>query len=67
VILYSKNSFELVEQRYERDDLREISAWWQDRMRCAVHELPSEWIEAAFSRLTGDALTARAFLPVSEP
>jgi len=67
VILYSKNSFELVEQRYERDDLREISAWWQDRMRCAVHELPSEWIEAAFSRLTGDALVARAFLPVSEP
>jgi len=57
VILYSKNSFELVEQRYERDDLREISLWWQDRMRRAVHDLPSEWIEAAFSRLTGEAIT----------
>jgi putative proteasome-type protease len=52
VMLYSKGSFTLVEQRYERDDLREISNWWQERMRRAVHDLPSEWIDAAFSRLT---------------
>ena len=52
VILYARGSFELVEQRYERDDLREISAWWQDRMRNSVQSLPSEWIEAAFHRLT---------------
>jgi putative proteasome-type protease len=58
VILYSKGSFALVEQRYERDDLREISAWWQERMRRAVHDLPSEWIEAAFSRLTRAELPA---------
>jgi putative proteasome-type protease len=53
-ILYSKGSFSLVEQRYDRDDLREISNWWQERMRRSVHDLPSEWIEAAFSRLTRD-------------
>jgi putative proteasome-type protease len=52
VLLYSKGSFTLVEQRYERDDLREISNWWQERMRRAVHDLPSHWIDAAFSRLT---------------
>jgi len=52
VILYSRGSFHLVEQRYDRDDLREISNWWQERMRRSVHDLPSEWIEAAFSRLT---------------
>jgi putative proteasome-type protease len=57
-ILYSKGSFVLVEQRYDRDDLREISAWWQERMRAAVHDLPSEWIEAAFSRLTRTELPA---------
>ncbi|MCU1232691.1 MAG: putative proteasome-type protease [Candidatus Solibacter sp.] len=48
VLLYSRNSFEIVEQRYHRDDLREITVWWQERMREAVHDLPSEWIEAAF-------------------
>ena len=52
VLLYSRDSFEMVEQRYQRDDLREISAWWQERMRRAVNDLPSEWIETAFHRLT---------------
>ena len=56
VLLYSKNSFQLVEQRFERDDLRQISTWWQEQMRRAVHDLPSEWVEAAFSRLTGDVV-----------
>jgi len=53
-ILYSRGSFELVERRYELDDLRKISNWWQERMRRSVQELPSEWVEAAFSRLTRD-------------
>jgi putative proteasome-type protease len=54
VLLYSRGSFEMIEQRYERDDLRHISNWWQERMRASVHDLPSEWIEAAFARLTRD-------------
>jgi putative proteasome-type protease len=52
VLLYSRGSFDLVEHRYHRDDLQEISAWWQERMRRSVEDLPSEWIEDAFSRLT---------------
>jgi putative proteasome-type protease len=51
VMLYAKGSFELVEHRYTIDDVREISNWWQERMRRSVQELPSEWIETAFSRL----------------
>ena len=56
VILYSKGSFELVEHRYSLDDLRPISNWWQERMRRSVQELPSEWVEAAFARLTRHAV-----------
>jgi putative proteasome-type protease len=56
VLLYSRGSFELVEHRYNMDDLREISNWWQDRMRRSVQDLPSEWVEAAFSRLTGSSM-----------
>ncbi|MGO9009052.1 MAG: peptidase [Bryobacteraceae bacterium] len=56
VLLYSRGSFELVEHRYEMDDLREISDWWQDRMRRSVQDLPSEWVEVAFSRLTGSSM-----------
>jgi putative proteasome-type protease len=54
VILYSRGSFNMVEQRYERDDVAAISQWWQERMRSSVHDLPAEWIEAAFSRMTRD-------------
>jgi putative proteasome-type protease len=56
VLLYQRGSFELVEHRYDEGDLRQISDWWQDRMRRAVQELPSEWVEAAFSRLTGSVV-----------
>src|SRR5215469_7697093 len=48
VLLYSRGSFQIIEQRYQREDLREISDWWQERMRRSVQDLPSEWIEAAF-------------------
>lgn len=53
VLLYSKGSFEMIEHRYQRDDLRQISNWWQERMRQSVLDLPTEWIELAFSKLTG--------------
>ena len=48
VLLYSKGSFEMVERRYQREELRAISEWWQDRMRQSVQDLPAKWIEAAF-------------------
>jgi putative proteasome-type protease len=52
VILYSRGSFSLVETRYQSDDVATISQWWQERMREAVHDLPAEWIEAVFARMT---------------
>ena len=51
VVLYNKDSFELIEHRYQPDDVRQISTWWQERMRRSVRELPSEWIERAFAHL----------------
>ena len=53
LLLYTRGSFEMIEHRYDRKDLIQISDWWQERMRCAVNELPSEWVESAFSRLAG--------------
>jgi putative proteasome-type protease len=52
VLLYSRGSFDVIEHRYERHELREISNWWQERMRRSVQDLPSDWVESAFSRLT---------------
>jgi hypothetical protein len=36
VLLYQRNSFELVEQRYHADELQSISNWWQERMHRSV-------------------------------
>lgn len=54
VILYPRGSYVMTERRYTREDFASISQWWQERMRQSVHDLPAEWIEAAFSRLTHD-------------
>jgi putative proteasome-type protease len=48
VLLYRRGSYEFIERRYGRDDLRTISDWWQERMRQSVQDLPAQWIEAAF-------------------
>lgn len=53
VILYKQSSFELVEHRFEKSDLAEISNWWQDRLRRSVNELPEQFIEAIEHRLDG--------------
>jgi putative proteasome-type protease len=42
----------LIEHRFHEQDLHDISDWWQERMRASVRDLPSEWIERAFSKLT---------------
>jgi len=55
VLLYQAGSFEMIEHRYERNDLSQISNWWQEKMRRAVQELPSEWVDRAFSKLTAQA------------
>lgn len=51
VLLYLRDSNQILEHRYQSEDLREISQWWQERLRKSVRELPSEKIERAFAKL----------------
>ncbi|WP_320171670.1 peptidase [Maridesulfovibrio sp.] len=51
VVLYSRHSHEIVEQRYEAGDLADISQWWQNLLRQGVNDLPSEWIENIAAKL----------------
>ncbi|HEY3969593.1 MAG TPA: hypothetical protein VGM05_33880 [Planctomycetaceae bacterium] len=48
VVVYKRDSFEMVEHRFEKNDLIEISNWWQERLRESVRLLPSHWISAVF-------------------
>jgi putative proteasome-type protease len=48
IVVYKRDSFEIVEHRYEKTDLIDISNWWQERLRESVRLLPSHWISAVF-------------------
>jgi putative proteasome-type protease len=52
VMLYPTNSFRISQHRYDEDDLKDLSTWWQERLRRSVSEIPAERIEAAFSKLS---------------
>lgn len=54
VVLYSKSSFRMIETRFEKSDLLEISTWWQDRLRQSVNDLPRQWMERAFAKFGPD-------------
>ena len=48
VVVYKRDSFEMIEHRFEKNDLIDISNWWQERLRESVRLLPSHWINAVF-------------------
>jgi putative proteasome-type protease len=55
VVLCSKGSYKLIEHRFEKSDMLEISNWWQDRLRHSVNELPRQWMERVFAKLGPEA------------
>lgn len=47
VVAYKQSTGAILQHRYEKHDLVDISNWWQQRLRDALTELPSDWIAAA--------------------
>lgn len=59
VALYEAGSFRIVEHRYEKDDLSELSHMWQERLRAAMQDIPEVWTDRVFAKLgEPDAVTA---------
>ncbi len=51
VVLYRPGTFRMVEHRYEKEDLENISNWWQEHLRVTIRDLPTDWLETAFAKL----------------
>ena len=51
VVLYPNNSFEMVEHRYNKKDLENISDQWADELKRALDNIPEEWMDAAFNKI----------------
>lgn len=54
VVLYRHDTFDIVEHRFQKEDLAEISGWWQSRIYESVEKLPSKWVERLIDSLPRD-------------
>ncbi len=51
VVVYDRRTREMIQHRFEKEDLAESSLWWQERLRANLSELPSEWVNKVFGQL----------------
>jgi len=48
VIFYEKDSFNIVEKRYKKEELQEVSKMWQNQLSKTVNDLPEDWMDRLF-------------------
>ena len=51
IVLYKKDSFHIVEQRYEKKDLENISIQWAEELKAALEHISEDWMDVAFNKL----------------
>lgn len=51
VVLYKKDTYGMVEHRYEQRDLQHISAQWAEELKNALVNIPEEWMDLVFNKL----------------
>jgi len=54
IVLYARDSFRIVMQRFNKEDLVEISDRWQERLRNSVRDLSMAWMEPLLQQLPGE-------------
>jgi len=54
IVLYRHDTFDIIEHRFEKEDLVEISSWWQSRIYDSVEKLPSNWVDRLLKLLPND-------------
>jgi putative proteasome-type protease len=51
VVLYEKDSFQLVEHRFEKDDLDYVGKQWSALLSNSVQKLSLEWMDPVFNKI----------------
>lgn len=51
VVVYLRNSYRMVEQRFEREELDGVARTWNRLLLEAVQQLPNQWMEGLFAKL----------------
>ncbi len=51
-VILENNTYFAVEKKFEEKDLRAVSEYWNDRLKEAIHDLPSDVLNRAFEPAT---------------
>lgn len=51
VVLYMRDSYKIIQHRYDSEGLRSVSKWWQEHLLSSINKLPSEWIQEVMGKL----------------
>ncbi|MEJ7586617.1 MAG: hypothetical protein WKI04_03535 [Ferruginibacter sp.] len=51
VVLYEKDSFHMTENRYEFNELENISTLWNQKLKTSLDEIPEDWMEKSFKKM----------------
>jgi len=51
VVLYKKDSYNMVERRYEFSDLEHITRLWAEKLKKSLDEIPEDWMKPILSKL----------------
>jgi putative proteasome-type protease len=50
VVVYERDSFEMTEHRFEKDDLAHLSLQWSVLLQNSVQRLPNDWMDVVFEK-----------------
>ena len=52
VVIYQKDSYNLVEQRIEREEVTDVSLFWQQALTSSIDKLPEGWMDSVFKKMS---------------
>ncbi len=53
IVAYKRDTFEIIETRYTKDELIDLASKWQELIRGALGEMPTAWMDKILSKLPG--------------
>ena len=58
VVMYERDSYNLVEHRFTKDDLTHLSLQWNMLLKNSVQRLPNDWMDVVFEKM-GEKVDSR--------
>jgi putative proteasome-type protease len=53
VVIYLNNSYRIIEHRFEKKDLQDISQMYREKISAVVEEIPEGWMNSILDKING--------------